>query len=251
MVLSAVINFPMLISSVVKLIDKKSQSGQTMIETVVAIFVLVMGVVAALGLAIYTFNSSGNVTKQIIATGLAREGLEAVRSMRDTNWLKLSIDTDCYNFSTGANDAKCYKKWLQPPGSPGNGTKKSNKGFDIKPGGSSDTYIMYVDVDSDNRTWKFSSDNSYGLDLDSGLTGSAGFYNGNGSTHGTSDYYRKITITLDSAAPYNHSSDLGPLVKVKSQVWWTDKRCPRVVDWPGTGKCSVEMEMYLTNWKNF
>ena len=57
-----------------------------------------MGVSSAVGLAIYAFNSSSSVTKQIIATGLAREGIEAVKNMRDTNWLQqTTIDTNCYN----------------------------------------------------------------------------------------------------------------------------------------------------------
>ena len=59
--------------------------GQTLIETLAAVFILVMGVSASVGLAIYAFNTSGGVVKQIIATGLAREGLEAVRNMRDSN----------------------------------------------------------------------------------------------------------------------------------------------------------------------
>lgn len=236
-------NFP-------KIKYKANALGQTMIETLVAVFILVMGISAAMGLATYTLASSGGVTRQIIATGLAREGIEAVKAMRDTNWLKLAINLDCYNFSTTNLDAKCYKDWLAPSGSNGNG---NDKGFNLKQGGgfNTATYKLRIDSDSDNKQWVFDTDNKYGLDLNASLTGDTGFYNGNGSTHGTSEYYRKITVSFDdTTVPYNQAT-LGPLMKVKSQVWWTDKRCPRAADWPGLGKCSVEMELYLTNWKNF
>ena len=60
-----------------------------------------------------------DITKQIIATGLAREGIEAVKNMRDTNWLKDTLSVNgCYDFATGqANQANCYVNWLGQNGS--------------------------------------------------------------------------------------------------------------------------------------
>jgi type II secretory pathway pseudopilin PulG len=63
------------------------QSGQTMIETITALFILSMALVAGLSLAIYAATQSTNNRDEVIATNLAREGLEAVRMMRDSNWL--------------------------------------------------------------------------------------------------------------------------------------------------------------------
>jgi len=84
-----------------------------MIETMVAVFILVTGVTAALGLAVYAYSASTNIVKQIIATGLAREGLEAVKNMRDTNWLQqTTIDTSCFNYLSLDQTANCYKNWL-------------------------------------------------------------------------------------------------------------------------------------------
>src|SRR4051812_47761986 len=119
--------------------QKKYQSfstrhkGQTLIETVAGIFILVMGITAAVSLAIYALGASTNITKQIIGTGLAREGVEAVKNMRDTNWLKLtSIDTNCYDYTTGANSAKCYKDWLDHGGNWNN--NNNDRGFRMDPG---------------------------------------------------------------------------------------------------------------------
>src|SRR6267154_1116516 len=65
----------------------KFSEGQTLIETIVAIFVLTMGLTTALGLAIYVFSNSNRFLNEIVASNLAREGVDAVRMMRDSNWL--------------------------------------------------------------------------------------------------------------------------------------------------------------------
>src|SRR6266403_2545802 len=88
--------------------------GQTLIETMVAVFILVMGVTAATGLAVYALSTSTNVTKQIIATGLAREGIEAMKNMRDTNWLQGTL-VSCTDVSGTGISAKCYPAWDTTP----------------------------------------------------------------------------------------------------------------------------------------
>jgi hypothetical protein len=42
---------------------------------------MIMGITAALGLANYSLNASSNIVKQLVAVGLAREGVEAVIPM--------------------------------------------------------------------------------------------------------------------------------------------------------------------------
>ncbi len=224
----------------------KLSEGQTLIETMVAVFILTMGISAAVGLAIYTFGNSSNVTKQIIATGLAREGVEAVKNMRDTNWLKLgNPDTNCYNYVTFANDKKCYKQWLNPAiaGS-----------YNINPSDPNGTpYVLSYDFTPGNKFWNLQAENSkFGLDLNTDIGGVsfAGFYIPNTSNvNGNSGFHRKIIIKANSASPYNQN--IGPELQIVSQVWWTAKKCPEVPDWPGLGKCSIEIQSYLTNWKNY
>jgi type II secretory pathway pseudopilin PulG len=221
------------------------QDGQTLIETLVALFILVMGVTAAVGLAIYAFGSSTNVTKQVIATGLAREGVEAIRNMRDTNWMRDALSADCYNLTVippVSQNARCYKNWLNPT---------SGINFNLQPPGDEKTYALSFDPSS-GLFWQNNVGNKWGLDFvsDASAMNFAGYYVPNTtSAHGSSEYYRKITLTYDAdTVPYNY---IQGLLKVKSQVWWTDKKCPRHEDWIDDGKCSVQIETSLTNWKNY
>lgn len=239
-------------------------SGQTLIETIVALFILIMGVSASVGLAIFAFASSNTIVKQIIATGLAREGLEAVRNMRDTNWLNDTLATNsCYNYQTStANGASCHLNWLgtnsspyfcinPSPGSSCNGNRTTRPfivGFDYSTGG----------------FWSIKAeDNDFGLNLDAANSGNAGFYypgsnnNGVSCTSSNSGFCRRIEITKLNPAgtPYDTAlsggaNQPGPLLEVKSQVWWTDKKCPLVSTYAQGMPCSIELTTFLTNWKN-
>ncbi len=219
-------------------------SGQTLIETLAALFILVMGVTAATGLAIYSFNASTSINKQIVGTGLAREGVEAVKNMRDTNWLKIgNLDIDCYNYATLASDSKCYKKWLNPSG---------NVGYDI----TAKSLRLSLDPSTNNSIWTTKSGNgNWGLDFDSNMSGGSfkGFYSiptiATGLTDGSSGFYRQIVLTEDASDNYKHA-EYRRLI-VESRVWWIDKRCPKSAVWPGLGKCSVSLVTNLTNWKNY
>jgi type II secretory pathway pseudopilin PulG len=238
-----------------KIFLKTKYSGQTLIETLVALFILIMGISAAVGMAIYAFGTSSAVVKQIVATGLAREGVEAVRNMRDTNWLKqTTIDTDCYNYAdTAANNANCFKGWMNQfycidP--------TSNNGNCNGVGATTMAYFLGFDASAKDPWFLTKEATNYGLNFDPNNSGTGGFYTPtiNGvscaSASGRADFCRKVIITEDSTAPFNQN--IGPLLKVQSQVWWADKKCPRATDYaqalPG---CRVELDSYLTNWKNY
>ncbi len=255
-------------------------SGQTLIETLVAVFMLVMGISAAVGLAIYALNTSTNISKQIIATGLAREGIEAVKEMRDTNWLQqgsANINSNCYDYSTGQSNAFCYLNWLTqtfclyPKNNQGNGqgscnsnTASSTYYLTFDPSLTNNPTFWYMNVQNGNGNGNNTS--NYGLVFDPTDAQGDGFYysvpgnNGNQGVpcangvslngNGISDFCRKITITQLADPPYNQNE--GPLLYVQSQVWWVDKKCPRVPDYAQANpSCQVEMDMYLTNWKNY
>jgi len=240
---------------------KINSAGQTLIETLAAAFILTMGISASVGLAVYAFNTSGGIVKQIIATGLAREGLEAVRNMRDTNWLRdtLSIPPSpggCYNFATSqANAANCYTSWLNKNFclDPTNSTTNSCSGT-----GSSATYYLGFDS-STQYGWVLKKDSSnFGLNFNDPAKTAVWLTNGfySPSNAGclnslTSDYCRKVIITKVTTAPYNQDANM-PLLEVQSQVWWVDKKCPRAADYSSASvTCRLELDTYLTNWKNF
>lgn len=256
--------------------NRNKHTGQTLVETVAAVFILAMGISSALGLAVYANSTSTNITKQIIATGLAREGAEAVKSMRDTNWLKqINIDKDCYNFSNptatttaascpgDANSrACCYKNWLTEPSC--SGTDKSN-GYCIDPAGNR-MYRLRSSLDSNNKQWTLEASPTAPYDLymfqnsvwNDPIAFQGLYLYSQAPGYVRSDYSREILLLTDSSAnasqnnnapPFNQ--DIGPQLEVVSRVWWTDKKCPYSLDWPGLGKCSIEIRDFLTNWKNY
>ena len=71
-----------------------SRRGQSLIEVIVASAVIMTAVSAALTLVSSSINAEKNSEAQITAGNLAREGIEVVRSIRDSNWLAgASFDT--------------------------------------------------------------------------------------------------------------------------------------------------------------
>jgi hypothetical protein len=71
-----------------------------------------------------------------------------------------------------------------------------------------------------------------------------------GVANGTSDFYRKVVLTKTTDAPYDKSNM--PKILIESQVWWVDKKCPRVTDFSqAKGTCRLSLQSYLTNWKNY
>ena len=63
--------------------------GFTLLEVLVAMFVLVMGVLGVFGLISRTVTFNSSVNSQLVASYLAQEGLELVRNIRDANFLKI------------------------------------------------------------------------------------------------------------------------------------------------------------------
>jgi type II secretory pathway pseudopilin PulG len=228
---------------------RNNQTGQTLIETVVAVFILTMGISAALGLAIYSLGATTNIRQQIIAMGLAREGIEAVKNMRDTNWLRGQLSETCYNFYTEDNTGgRCYQNWLNP--------SSPAIGYNINPGPSASTYFLAMNINQGELLWQLiRSTTLFGLDVptstESDIDGA--WYSpraGLPAIQGSSGFARKITITPDNSFPPFDTNN-GPRLKVTVDVWWRDKNCPMTNDVPASDRCTVKLETYLTNWKNF
>lgn len=62
-----------------------NRAGVTLIETIVALGILIMGIVAALALMTSSISYSQASEQTIVVVNLAREGIEIVRSIRDLN----------------------------------------------------------------------------------------------------------------------------------------------------------------------
>ncbi len=208
------------------------ESGQTLIETIVAIFVLTVGLLGGLGLAVYAFGASSDIVERITATSLAREGIEVVRRMRDSNWLDDSL-VDC------GGGQPCYPDWL-------------DEEYDIE----ADTYRVEFDptaTDDDPAKWELDeapgspSSTYYRLYL----RPSSGFTHSNAGGAQLTNFFRKVVIIeQDTSAPYSAAS---PLILVRSTVWWHGRACPTITDLtsPSQTTCKIITEEYLTNWKNY
>jgi type II secretory pathway pseudopilin PulG len=66
---------------------KKNLGGFTLIEVIIAIFLITVGMVGVLIAIQQVFPSIRIVSSQLTAVYLAQEGIEIVRNIRDTNWL--------------------------------------------------------------------------------------------------------------------------------------------------------------------
>src|SRR3989338_10456135 len=64
------------------------EKGFTLIEVIVAVFVLTIGVVGVFALVNQTMAASSILTSRLIAAYLAQEGIEIARNIRDGNFLE-------------------------------------------------------------------------------------------------------------------------------------------------------------------
>lgn len=67
---------------------KLNQSGQTLLEALLAIGIIAVGVISLISLLVSLNQTASSTLSQSLATQLAAEGMEAVRFVRDSNWLK-------------------------------------------------------------------------------------------------------------------------------------------------------------------
>ena len=64
-----------------------NQRGFTLVETLVAITIIALAMVGPLYAVQQSLNASRNARDQLVASSLAQEGIEYVRSIRDANYL--------------------------------------------------------------------------------------------------------------------------------------------------------------------
>lgn len=66
----------------------KNKKGFTIVEVLIAIFVITVGITSSLSLINFSISSAAVGKSQIIAASLAQEGMEIIRNIRDSNWLE-------------------------------------------------------------------------------------------------------------------------------------------------------------------
>lgn len=71
---------------------RSRQAGFSLLELIIAIFILTIGITAALQLIVSTIRNSMDTRNAVVASALAQEGLEIVRNIRDNNMLLQMAD---------------------------------------------------------------------------------------------------------------------------------------------------------------
>lgn len=61
--------------------------GFTLVETLVALFILSLALTGVFGVISFNLASARSIGNSLIASGLAEEGVEIVRNLRDSDWL--------------------------------------------------------------------------------------------------------------------------------------------------------------------
>jgi hypothetical protein len=83
----------------------RTSRGQSLVETIVACGIIVTAVCASLTLSTSAIRAEGQSEAMVVAGNLAREGIESVRSIRDSNWLAGTTAGNAWDAGlSGAND---------------------------------------------------------------------------------------------------------------------------------------------------
>ncbi len=94
------------------MINKINNQGQTLIEVIVSLFIITVGIIGTLMLANYSIQAGTQSRERVQASVLAQEGIEVVKNIRDTNWIKMANGvtgvTWNSNLSVGPVDDAAY-----------------------------------------------------------------------------------------------------------------------------------------------
>jgi len=214
------------------------QAGQSLIETIIAIFILTTALTASLGVALYAFSASTSSQNEIVAVSLAREGAEVVRVMRDSNWLAGDAKGEAWDLQACSDigDRLCYPRVYEKVPSYNN--------YDLVSGN------QLAIFDSSDQSWTLDSTGQLNFDL---------YLQPDGSyTHTSSStppfFARMINISFNSAAPYTNENSNQELI-VKSVVAWRGKGCSAFAATADllalATPCKIVVEEHLTNWKDY
>ncbi len=218
--------------------NQADQAGQSLLETIIAIFILTTSLTASLGVAIYSFSASTHSQNETIASNLAREGAEVVRMMRDSNWLAGDVKGSAWDLQACSDigGRLCFPRTYQKVPSYNN--------YDLLSGNQRAIF------DPVEELWTLDVAGPLNFDLyvqpDGSYTHTA--------VSSSPVFARMLNITFNSASPYTNENSNQEMV-VKSVVAWRGKGC---ATFTGTADllalatpCKIVVEEHFTNWKDY
>src|SRR3989338_4948623 len=69
-----------------RIFNTSKERGSTLIEAIVAIFILSIGIIPSLSMILYANSFTASLRNNLVAANLVQEGVEVVRALRDSNW---------------------------------------------------------------------------------------------------------------------------------------------------------------------
>ncbi len=88
--------------------QNRSTPAESMVETIVAITIIVISAVTAMGLLRTALQGNQVVESKIIAVNLAEEAIETFRNQRDSNYVRFpGYEDDCWDAFDISNPADC------------------------------------------------------------------------------------------------------------------------------------------------
>jgi len=82
---------------------KINQQGQSLVELIVAVAVINIGLFSVWSLFLVNFNAEKEAEMRIVGANLSREGIELVKNIRDSNWLKMVVSESATKWDDDLN----------------------------------------------------------------------------------------------------------------------------------------------------
>lgn len=199
---------------------KLNKSWTTIIEAIVVMLIVTVWIIGASSIYQKSQNLANTTKNRLIAIDIAREWIEAVTNIRDTNWTLFVANTD-YCWNTKDYNANCITSNLQT----------NNIAI----------WSYIITRNTDNRwiltsrtTWSYSNStyrNNFRVRKDTNW-----FYTQSTWTNFKPEFTREIKIT------YPWPSNINPRIKMKVES---------IVSWADSSKKThhtLTLETELTNW---
>lgn len=184
-----------------------TKKGESLVEVIMAVFVVSMGSAVATSLIVSALQSNEFTRDNLIALNLAVEGMEAIRGVRDANWLKFSYDKEgCWKMrpeidvcTPGVNEIEAGNYTVDLSVKPNEYSWSIPKppialALDLDNGFDNSPYqLVYYDLDITKN-----SDGDPDPANDRDVLGTKGFTPLQGAQTGTSPYYRMVKIQYTS-----------------------------------------------------